>query len=496
MIEKVLQKFSIVQKINFSLYVSFIVMVVLIALPFTLINDVGRTYTQHIAAYEKVRQSIYVINENLRKASSLGIEIAIEKKTSLKPADIDRHFKIIQNELKKLKEDLLIGEDEETKTILKNLQNRVYGYRAITKSIQSEMQEDMEDGLYAILALSKASEKISKEFNILMEKIKHIHEQKVIEIQNNIAQTLQIKIALTMLILIIVFIFNKQVAKVIIDELEKLQILITSFFDVLNKKRTRTKHVKIEGSDEIAKMAQVIDENIYIAEELLQVERDRAKEIEIQVDLATKEIKKLNKELHSTQKEIIHVMGSIAEEHSKETGLHIKRVANYSFLLAKLAGLPLKEAMLLRDVSPMHDIGKLGIPDAILNKPGRFTEEEFEKMKEHTTIGYNMLKNSKRELLKTAAIVAYEHHERWDGKGYPRGLKGEEIHIFGRITAIVDVFDALASDRVYKPAWSLDKIIKLFEEEKGKQFDPYLTQIFLDNLDEFLKSKKAIEARG
>jgi len=494
--EKLLQKFSIAQKINFSLYISFIVMIVLIALPFTLIKDVAKTYTQHIAAYEKVRQSIYIINENLRKASSLGIEIAIENKTNLTISDIDQKFQIIQNELEKLKQDLLINEDKETKIILKNLQNRVLGYKAITKSIKSEMHEDVEDGIYAILALSKASEKISKEFNLLMEKIKHIHEQRVVEIQESIAQTLKIKILFTVFVLLIVFIFNKKIAKLITEELQKLQILITSFFDVLNKKRNKTKHIKIDGSDEIAKMAKVIDENIYIAENLLKMERDRAKEVEIKVDLATKEIKNLNKELHSTQKEIIHVMGTIAEEHSKETGLHIKRVANYSFLLAKLARLPLKEAMLLRDVSPMHDIGKLGIPDAVLNKPGRFTEEEFEIMKTHTTIGHTMLQNSKRVLLRTAAIVAFEHHERWDGKGYPRGLKGEEIHIFGRITAIADVFDALASERVYKSAWPLEKILKMFEEEKGKQFDPQLMQIFLDNLELFLESKKSIEARG
>ena len=117
-------------------------------------------------------------------------------------------------------------------------------------------------------------------------------------------------------------------------------------------------------------------------------------------------------------------------------------------------------------------------------------------MKKHPEIGYNMLKNSKRELLKTAAIVAYEHHERWDGKGYPRGIKGDEIHIFGRITAIADVFDALASDRVYKKAWPMEKVLKLFEEEKGKQFDPRLTQLFLDNINEFLRSKASIEARN
>jgi HD-GYP domain-containing protein (c-di-GMP phosphodiesterase class II) len=114
-------------------------------------------------------------------------------------------------------------------------------------------------------------------------------------------------------------------------------------------------------------------------------------------------------------------------------------------------------------------------------------------MKKHTEIGYRMLRHSNRPLLQTAAIVAHEHHERWDGKGYPRGLKGEEIHIYGRITAIADVFDALGSDRVYKKAWPLEKILNLFEEECGKQFDPHLCRLFLDNIEHFMAAKINIE---
>jgi len=171
-------------------------------------------------------------------------------------------------------------------------------------------------------------------------------------------------------------------------------------------------------------------------------------------------------------------------------------VAEYSFILARLYGLSLEESLRLKNASPMHDIGKLGIPDAILNKPGKLTDEEFEIMKTHTKIGYEMLKHSKRPILKTAAIVAHEHHERWDGKGYPRGLRGEEIHIYGRITAVADVFDALGSDRVYKKAWPLEKIINLFKEERGRQFDPVLVDLFLDNLEHFLAAKVNIEQMG
>ena len=194
----------------------------------------------------------------------------------------------------------------------------------------------------------------------------------------------------------------------------------------------------------------------------------------------------VHKEMENTQKEIIYKMGEIGESRSQETGNHVKRVAEYSKLLALLAGLGKKNAELLFTASPMHDIGKVAIPDRILKKPGKLTDEEWVVMRTHCEIGYKILKASSRPILKAAAIVAYSHHEKWDGSGYPRGIAGEKIHIFGRITAIADVFDALGSDRVYKKAWDLEKILKLFEEEKGKHFDPKLIDLFLANLDKFL----------
>jgi len=213
---------------------------------------------------------------------------------------------------------------------------------------------------------------------------------------------------------------------------------------------------------------------------------DYQNNLEDMIEDGLKEIRDLNEEITDTQKEVVFTMGSIGETRSKETGNHVKRVAEYSKILALGYGLSEDEAELLRTASPMHDIGKVGIPDNILKKPARFTPEEFEVMKTHAQLGYNMLKHSKRPILNTAAIVAYQHHERWDGKGYPRGLKAEEIHIFGRITAVADVFDALGSKRVYKDAWDDDKIFKLFKEERGKQFDPQLIDIFFDHLDEIL----------
>ncbi|MBC8236830.1 MAG: PAS domain-containing protein [Helicobacteraceae bacterium] len=198
------------------------------------------------------------------------------------------------------------------------------------------------------------------------------------------------------------------------------------------------------------------------------------------------EIIHLHEEIETTQGELIYSLGSAAETRSRETGNHIKRVAHYSKLIATLVGLDNTEAEILFQASPMHDIGKLGIPDYVLKKPGKLTSEEWDIMRTHSELGYKILNASNRPILKAAATLAYEHHEKWNGSGYPRGLSGENIHIYGRITAVADVFDALGSDRVYKKAWRIDDILKLFKEERGKHFDPNLIDLFLENLDSFL----------
>ena len=199
------------------------------------------------------------------------------------------------------------------------------------------------------------------------------------------------------------------------------------------------------------------------------------------------EVIKLHEELEDTQREIIYKMGEIGESRSNETGNHVKRVANYSKLLATLYGLNEKECDILFTASPMHDIGKVGIPDAILNKAGKLDDDEWKIMRKHCVIGYNILKNSKREILKAAAIVAMEHHEKWDGTGYPRKIKEKEIHIYGRITAIADVFDALGSDRCYKKAWEDEKIFEFIRNQKAKHFDPELVDLFFENIDKFIE---------
>lgn len=194
----------------------------------------------------------------------------------------------------------------------------------------------------------------------------------------------------------------------------------------------------------------------------------------------------LNEELETTEKELIFTLGEISEARSRETGHHVKRVAEYSKILALSYGLSQKEAEMIRMASPMHDVGKLAIPDSILNKPAKLTKEEFEVMKTHSRIGYEMLKRSNKRLMKSASIIALEHHEKYDGTGYPYGLSGEDIHLYGRITAVADVFDALGTERVYKKAWELNKIISYFKEESGHHFDPKLVKIFFKSLNEIL----------
>lgn len=192
----------------------------------------------------------------------------------------------------------------------------------------------------------------------------------------------------------------------------------------------------------------------------------------------------LNAELEATQREIIHILGDASESRSQETGDHIQRVAEISYTLAKLIGLPEEDVDNIRLAAPMHDLGKVGIPDAILNKPGRFTDEEYAIMKSHSEKGYNMLCNSKRKLLRFAAEIARSHHERWDGRGYPRGIAGEEIPLAGRICAIADVLDALSSPRCYKQPWPEEKVKEEFIKQRGAQFQPELVDVLIEHWDE------------
>ncbi len=197
--------------------------------------------------------------------------------------------------------------------------------------------------------------------------------------------------------------------------------------------------------------------------------------------------KRLISELEENQKEMIWMLTELMEATSDETGKHIRRVAEISSLLAHYhPALDSMDEENLYHASPMHDIGKMTVPYQILHKPGRYTEDEFNQMKAHTSNAYELLGHSKRQIIKAAAIIAHEHHEKWNGQGYPRQLKGEDIHIYGRIVSLADVFDALTHQRCYKDAWSIDKAVKYIKEHSGTQFDPELVDIFINHLDEFI----------
>jgi len=204
----------------------------------------------------------------------------------------------------------------------------------------------------------------------------------------------------------------------------------------------------------------------------------------------------LNEEVINTQKEIAERLGGVIENRSKDAAEHVHRVAEISYVLAKGYGLDEREAMNLKLASPMHDIGKIAIPDSVLFKPGKLDNDEFEIMKKHSEVGKEILANSKRDILKVAEIIAHEHHERYDGKGYPLGKKGEDIHIYGRITAVADVFDALSHKRIYKDAWSLDEVLDYFSEQRGGHFDPKIVDILFENIEqikEILANRKPLE---
>ncbi len=186
----------------------------------------------------------------------------------------------------------------------------------------------------------------------------------------------------------------------------------------------------------------------------------------------------LKKEAIESQNETITLLGEICEKRSYETGSHTARVSLYSKIIAEELGMPLDDIALVSQAAALHDIGKLAIPDRVLLKPGKLTKDEFREMQEHSEVGFKMLGDSKKKLLQVAAIIARQHHEKYNGKGYPFGLKGEEINIFARIVAVSDVFDAVTSKRCYKNAWNIEEAFNLVHEERGEHFDPKIVDAF------------------
>jgi len=201
-------------------------------------------------------------------------------------------------------------------------------------------------------------------------------------------------------------------------------------------------------------------------------------------------------ELRSTRLQVVQRLGMAAEYRDEETGNHILRMSHISALLARCIGWSEADCELMLNASPMHDIGKIGIPDAILLKPGKFEPPEWEIMKTHAAIGGKLLDGDDSELMRMAQQIAISHHEKWDGSGYPNGLAGEAIPQSGRIAALADVFDALTSVRPYKKAWTVEAAVELIKENRGKHFDPELVDIFLQQLPAILQIRERFDEVG
>ncbi|HJO95449.1 MAG TPA: CHASE4 domain-containing protein [Victivallales bacterium] len=196
-------------------------------------------------------------------------------------------------------------------------------------------------------------------------------------------------------------------------------------------------------------------------------------------------VEKRTEEIKKSHEEMIFRLAISSDKRDSGTGNHIKRIMEMTTLFANKLGMPADISEMYGLASTMHDIGKIGIPDNILLKPGKFITEEYETMKEHCVIGASILGGSKIRLLNIAHEIALGHHERWDGKGYPMQIKGKDIPISARIVSILDVFDALYTERLYKKAWKIEKIVSYFKENKGVQFDSELVELFLTNISEF-----------
>ncbi|GAA6132340.1 two-component system response regulator [Halopseudomonas sabulinigri] len=194
--------------------------------------------------------------------------------------------------------------------------------------------------------------------------------------------------------------------------------------------------------------------------------------------------------LRETRLNIVQCLGMAAEYKDNETGLHVIRMSHFSRVIALAAGFSEEDADEILHAAPMHDVGKIGIPDAVLQKPGKLDAQEWQIMREHPEIGAQIIGDHDASLLQMARRIALSHHEKWDGTGYPKGLAGEDIPVEGRIVAIADVFDALTSQRPYKEAWPVQKAVELIRSERGKHFDPELVDCFLSQLDAIVEIKE------
>jgi len=487
-----LEKLSLGTKINFSLFSSFIMIIVFF--------EVIQYHSDYI---DDRRAEIYnkaelFRHDNMRMRADLNYLLSKGLNDSINGVyDKKENMVYYNNILKSLKG---IPDFQNSKVIISRIELRLLALKDIFDNLQDEMKKNEKDGFKSVLALYSANALIYEDGVLIEELInKYLastlksHEEEVIIIKSEL-------ILFAVIVFLSVFFINRRIVFSIKKNLNDLNENMLSFLDFIKNKNTGDKYIKINASEEVGQIINTMNDNIGWITDVVSSERKATEKLEKfreslvhRIEIATKESREAYNEVEETQKELLFTMGAITEERSKETSNHVKRVAEYSMLLARLYGLSKGDANKLKFASPMHDIGKVAIPDNILKKEGGLTITEFEVMKTHTKIGYEILRFSQKSILKAAATIAYEHHEKFNGSGYPRGLKGEEIHIFARITALADVFDALGSSRSYKKAWEMDDIIELIKKEKGKHFDPILVDLFLNNIDMFINIRDKID---
>ena len=275
----------------------------------------------------------------------------------------------------------------------------------------------------------------------------------------------------------------------LIKQIKQIQPnLISVMITAADSQEVKLKALEAGASEFLSKPIDISEMMIRLKNmnKLIQAEkvlRDYNKKLQNEINLAIQKIQK-------GEYETLDVLSKVAEYRDEDTHNHTKRVAEYSKLIAKQAGLDEEMQDLIYHASPLHDVGKVAVADAILLKPGKLTDEEFAVMKTHAQIGYEMLNEFENKYLKAGAIIALSHHEKFNGNGYPNGLKGDEIDIMGQIVAIADVFDALTSKRPYKEPWPLEKAFNLLKEEAGKHFNPFLVEVFLNQKSAIIEVKE------
>jgi putative two-component system response regulator len=279
-----------------------------------------------------------------------------------------------------------------------------------------------------------------------------------------------------------------------LQEREKTRKIPVIFVTALDRVEDETKGINLGAVDYISKP---FNPSVIIARVKTHLYLKEARDVlEDQKSILELKVKERTHDIEEAQRETIIRLALAAESRDTDTGLHIKRIQSYSTFLAEKSGLSHEHSILLGLASTLHDLGKVAIPDNILNKPGKLTASEWDIMKTHSAIGSNNLANSCSDLLNMAATIAVSHHERWDGGGYPLGISGKDIPFAGRVVSLVDVFDALTCARPYKEPWPIEKTVDLIRQGRGSQFDPGLTDIFLENLQGILSIRSEFIKRG